>query len=59
MAEVSEETENISMQESLIWEAWCRWKEHLRMAHRMWRVRGVALWDESTWDLLLHVRKLT
>src|SRR5882724_2686479 len=37
-AEVTEKTKNISMQELLIQEAWCRWEESLRMAHRMQRV---------------------
>src|SRR5882724_5785668 len=42
-AEVMEETELISMQESVVQEAWCGWEESLRMANRMQRVRAVAM----------------
>jgi len=57
-AEVTEKTKNISMQELLIQEAWCRWEESLRMAHRMQRVREAALLDELTWEPSIHVRRL-
>jgi len=29
------------------------------MAHRIWRVGAATLWDESTWEPSLHMRKLT
>ena len=54
-----EETELISMQESVVLEAWHGWEESLRMAYKMWRVREVALWDESTWEPSIPVRRLT
>src|SRR5882724_8700174 len=44
-AKVMEETELISMKESVVWEAWHGWEESLRMANRMQRVGAVALWD--------------
>ena len=53
-----EETKTISMQESLVWEAWCRREESLWMAHRMWRVGAAALQDELTWEPSLCIRKL-
>jgi len=57
-AKVMEETKTISMEESLVWEAWCGWEESLQMAYRMWWVGAAALWDELTQEPLLHVRKL-
>jgi len=58
-ANVTEETESISTQESLIREAWHGWEDSLRMAHRMRRVGAAALRDESTLEPSLRVRKLT
>src|SRR5882724_5643899 len=58
-AKVTEETELISMQESVVLEAWHGWEESLRMANRMWRVGEVALWDESTWEPSIPARRLT
>src|SRR5882724_6057986 len=43
---VMEGTKAISMQESVVWEAWHGWEESLREAHRMWRVALAALHDE-------------
>ena len=57
-AKVIDGTKNISMQESLIREAWCGWDKSLRMAHRMWRVGSAALQDELTWEPSLQMRKL-
>ena len=42
----------------MIWEAWNGWEESLRMAHRMWRVGAVALWEETTWEPSIHVMRL-
>src|SRR5882724_4299728 len=58
-AEVTEETELISMQESVVREAWHGWEEGLRMANRMQRVGEVALQDESTWEPSIPARRLT
>ena len=57
--EVIEETELSSMQELVVREAWHGWEESLRMANRMWRVRAVALQDESTWEPSIPSRRLT
>jgi len=35
VAKVTEESENIIMQELLIQEAWCGWEESLRMTNRI------------------------
>ena len=58
-AKVTEETELISMQESVVWEAWHGWEESLRMANRMQRVGEVALQDDSMWELSIPARRLT
>src|SRR5882724_5461624 len=58
-AEVTEGTELISMQESVVQEAWHGWEESLRMANRMRRVGAVALQDESTWEPPIPARRLT
>jgi len=58
-AKVTEETETISTQELVVWVAWHGWEESLRMAHRLSRVREVALWDKSVWEPSIHVRRLT
>src|SRR5882724_7162971 len=58
-AEVTEETEIISMQESVVQEAWHGWEESLRMANRMRRVGAVALRDESTREPSIPARRLT
>src|SRR5882724_5938751 len=58
-AELMEETELISMQESVVQEAWHGWEESLRMAYRMWRVGSAALWDKLTWEPSIPVRRLT
>jgi len=52
------ETKAISIQESVVWEAWHGWWESLRMAHRMWWVMAAALQDESRGELTVHVKKL-
>ena len=58
-AKVMEETELISMQESVVLEAWRGWEESLRMSNRMRRVGAVALQDESTWEPSIPARRLT
>jgi len=55
---VMEGTEAISMQECVVWEAWNRWWESLRPAHRMWQVAVAALWERSRGELMVHVKKL-
>ena len=52
------ETQAISIQESVVWEAWHGWWESLRVAHRMWWVVAAALQDESRGGSTVHVKKL-
>ena len=55
---VMEGTKAVSMQECMVWEAWCVWWESLREAHRMQQVAVAALWDGSRGETTVHVKKL-
>ena len=56
---VGEEIEEVSMPESVAHEAWCGWKECLKMAHRQWRIGAVALQGKLLLEPLVHVKKMT
>ena len=36
--EASNQLEHISLQESIVWKAWARWEEGMRLAHREWEI---------------------
>ena len=52
------DTEAISIQESVVLDAWNGWWESLRVAHRMQWVTAAALNDESRGGPMVHVKKL-
>ena len=58
VVKVMEETKKNSSQELLIREAWQGWEESLRTSPMMQRVREAALLDETTWEPLIHMRRL-
>ena len=57
--EGNEGTEVISVQDSVICEAWQGWEDSLRMAHRMQWVAGATLWDRLRGEPSEQVNKLT
>ena len=38
MTEASGQLEVMPLKESIIWKAWARWEEGLRLAHRQWEI---------------------
>jgi len=48
----------ISTQELVIQEAWHRWEDSLRTAHRMQQVVAASLWDGSRGELSVCVKRL-
>jgi len=45
--EVSDWFKVISLKESIIWKAWARWEEGLRLAHRQWEIGGATTGMET------------
>ena len=54
-----EKTEIISVQDSVVHEAWCGWEDSLRMAHRMRRVAVAALRNRLRGEPSERVNQLT
>ena len=57
--EASEQLETISLKESIIWKAWVRWKEGLRLAHRQWGIGEAAARMETSSQQPILALKLT
>src|SRR5882724_3211878 len=57
--EGDEKTEVISVQDSVIHEAWCGWEDSLRMAHRMRQVTAAALQNRPRGEPSERVTRLT
>jgi len=51
--------ETISLKESLIWKAWVRWEEGLRLAHQKWEIGEATARMETMGHQPILTLKLT
>jgi len=56
---VGEETEDVSVPEFVAHEAWCGWKECLRMAHTQQRIGAMALQGKMPLEPWVCVKRMT
>ena len=59
MAEAMDQLETISLKESVIWKAWVRCKEGLRLAHWQWEIGEAAARMETMGHQPILALKLT
>jgi len=59
MTKASDELKIVSLKESIIWKAWVRWEEGLRLAHRQQEIGEAAARMETMYHQPILVLKLT
>jgi len=58
MTEALDQLKIVSLQELVIWNAWVRWEEGLRLAYRQWEIGEAAARMQTTCAQLILILKL-